>query len=50
LTSKIERRARSCPLWLFTAPHNFELLVIERGWTLDAFRAWITRQLIAALV
>jgi AcrR family transcriptional regulator len=37
-------------LWLFTAPHNFELLVLERGWSVDSFGRWITQQLIAALL
>lgn len=37
-------------LWLFTAPHTFELLVLDRGWSLDSFGAWTTQQLIAALL
>lgn len=37
-------------LWFFTAPHTFELLVLERGWPLDTFGSWITQQLVAALL
>jgi AcrR family transcriptional regulator len=37
-------------LWLHTAPHVYELLVLERGWTADRFGRWITQQLVAALV
>jgi hypothetical protein len=37
-------------LWLFTAPHNFELLVLQRGWDVDRFGHWIAQQLCAALL
>ena len=37
-------------LWLHTAPQVFELLVLERGWTVARFGRWITQQLVAALV
>jgi hypothetical protein len=37
-------------LWLFTAPHVYELLVLERGWPLERFGRWITQQLTAALL
>ena len=37
-------------LWLFTSPEVYERLVMERGWALNRFGAWLTRQLIAALL
>ena len=37
-------------LWLFTSPEIYERLVIERGWTPKRFGAWITEQLVAALL
>jgi len=37
-------------LWLFTSPEVYERLVIERGWTPRRFGAWLTQQLVAALL
>jgi AcrR family transcriptional regulator len=37
-------------LWLFTSPEIYEKLVLERGWSPKRFGAWLTQQLIAALV
>lgn len=37
-------------LWLFTAPETYERLVIERNWPPRRFRAWMTHQLVAALL
>ena len=27
-------------LWLYTAPENFHMLVIERGWSIERYRRW----------
>jgi AcrR family transcriptional regulator len=53
--SKVLRKSIRAPdaldvLWLFTAPEVYERLVIERGWTTQRFGAWITQQLVAALL
>jgi AcrR family transcriptional regulator len=37
-------------LWTMTSPHLYELLVLERGWTVARFGRWVTQQLQAALV
>jgi hypothetical protein len=37
-------------LLALTAPHLYELLVLQRGWTTDRFARWITQQLVAALL
>ncbi len=37
-------------LWLFTSAEVYEKLVLERGWTPSRFGAWLTQQLVAALL
>ncbi|MGV9709172.1 TetR/AcrR family transcriptional regulator [Gordonia sp. NPDC003424] len=36
-------------LWTLIAPEIYELLVLDRGWSIDAYRDWITRAMIAEL-
>jgi hypothetical protein len=36
-------------LWTCTAVELYELLVLERGWSLDRYAAWITRSITAAI-
>lgn len=42
-------RARDV-LWTYTSVHLYELLVLERGWTVDQYRDFIADALSAALV
>lgn len=37
-------------VWLATAPENFQLLVRERGWSLDAYERWLHRTLVRSLL
>jgi AcrR family transcriptional regulator len=37
-------------LWLYTAPDTYHRLVIQRGWTRDAFAAWVAATLTAQLL
>ncbi|HYJ74679.1 MAG TPA: helix-turn-helix domain-containing protein [Kineosporiaceae bacterium] len=42
-------RARDL-VWLAISPEVFELLVLDRGWSLDDYEAWLTEELSAALL
>jgi len=37
-------------LWLFTAPDTYHRLVTQRGWTAEAFSAWLATTLAAQLL
>jgi AcrR family transcriptional regulator len=37
-------------VWLATSPQAFELLVLDRGWSLDDYEVWLTEELCAALL
>jgi hypothetical protein len=37
-------------VWLAISPEVFELLVLDRGWSLDDYEAWVTEELSAALL
>ena len=36
-------------LWTLTSPEIYELLVLNRGWSIDRYRDWIIRAIIAEL-
>jgi AcrR family transcriptional regulator len=36
-------------LWTYISVELFELLVLNRGWTLDRYTTWLTRTLVSAL-
>ncbi|AZG45073.1 TetR/AcrR family transcriptional regulator [Gordonia insulae] len=37
-------------LWTLISPEIYELLVVQRGWSVDGYRDWITRAMIAELI
>jgi AcrR family transcriptional regulator len=37
-------------VWLATSPQVFELLVLDRGWSLDDYEVWLTQELCTALL
>lgn len=37
-------------LWLYTAPESYEMLVLDRGWSLDRFGAFLAEAVTAALL
>jgi AcrR family transcriptional regulator len=37
-------------LWAFTSPGLYQLLVVDRGWTLERFAEWMGDMLVAALL
>ena len=37
-------------LWTYTAVELYELLVLERGWTVERYAHWIGHAIVAALV
>ncbi len=37
-------------LWTYSSPELFELLVRRRGWSVERFGAFVTDQLISALL
>ena len=42
-------RARDM-VWTLIAPEVYELLVTDRGWTLDEYEKWLARMFIDALL
>jgi hypothetical protein len=37
-------------LWTYTAVEIYELLVLERGWSVDRYAEWLAHAMIAAIV
>jgi len=37
-------------IWTMTSPRLYELLVVQRGWSLDRYRDWIERALLALVL
>jgi len=46
----VSRHEATDVLWTLNSPELYELLVIERGWSIRRYRRWMAQQLAAALL
>jgi len=50
LRSGVSRREAKDVLWTLNSPELYELLVLERGWSIQRYGRWLAQQLSAALL
>ncbi|MBJ8343652.1 TetR/AcrR family transcriptional regulator [Antrihabitans sp. YC2-6] len=47
---EFEPREAIDTVWMLTAPEVWQMLVDDRGWTLEAYRRWLERSIVAAVL
>ncbi len=50
LRSGLNDPEAAATMWAVTHPHTFRTLVVSLGWSADAYRAWLEKALVAALL